>query len=89
MADEIDAEKTFFQADLIMKKSFQHLNPQGIVQSLEEMMTAVIMMCQEWENGPDGKEHKVCPLLKLEKSKFTQFSYVTQELFNPDKMLKA
>ena len=52
------------------------------------MITAVIMLCQEWEHGPDGKEHKVCPMLKLDKSKFTKFSYVTQELFNPDKMLQ-
>lgn len=85
----MDAEKTFYEADLVMQKAFKDKNPQYAIQSIEEMMKTVMMMCQETENGPDGKPHKLCPVLQnLDKTKFKAFSYVTKDLFDPTKTLK-
>lgn len=82
------ADRTFFQADMEMKRAFEQKEPEMGIKALEDMMKFVAMMLRETTTDANGEEHRVCEALAVKKEDFKQFKYVALELFSEEKTLK-
>ena len=64
------ADRTFYQADMEMKRAFEEKNAEIGIKALEDMMKFVAMMLRETTQDANGEEHKVCEALNVKKENF-------------------